>query len=128
MSYEEEAAKFGKKGSNEYRNHRKNWLIKGFNTDEDTYLHSIRKLYWATNKDQMVHLTDFKAECTDSLDHHNGRCHCQRHTWLRGNRFSPTSISNAYIFLWEESFCGLMSGYFSTQCEDIQLAGRDRDT
>lgn len=94
-------------------------MMKGFYRDGDTYLGSIEKLIWAHNPD-MMHLHDSNVHCGSNLKNNGGRCDCRKHSFLRGQMFSG---KDQFIDGWKASFCNVLNGYFTKNCEDIVVKG-----
>ena len=93
-----------------------NSMIKAFRQDKDTYVGSIKKLIWANNP-RMSNLHNKKRDCWTTLESNGGSCDCRKHSFLRGNTFSKKK--ELYIAGWEESFCNVLKGYFTKNCEHI---------
>ena len=88
MTYSVRRENFGDRGSahNHKRYDKKTSIIKGFHQDKDTYTGSIVKLIWATNQN-MVHIFDIFKDCLRDLDGNDGKCHCRKHSFMRGQEF-----------------------------------------
>ena len=88
MEYSDEAANFGDRGSadSHRRHHKKTSIIKGFHQDKDTYTGSIVKLIWAHNPKMKQIFSIFK-DCLRDLDGNAGKCHCRKHSFMRGQEF-----------------------------------------
>lgn len=71
MKYSETSARFGENAKHdngdEPRAEHKDYVIKGFSQDGDTFLKAINKLIWAKNE-KMENLYTKKKECWADLD------------------------------------------------------------
>lgn len=70
MKYSETSAYFGKNArgnGEEKRAEHKDYVIKGFSQDGDTFLKAINKLIWAKNE-KMENLYTKKTNCWANLD------------------------------------------------------------
>lgn len=124
FEYYERGTKFGDHAVGERRNGDQVALLKGFKQNHQTFLSSIVGLIWAKN-DNLKVLHEVKKYCHTELDGASrAPCDCPRHTWLRGQTFSK----HQFIAGWEESWCTVMNGYFTTNCEAIQAEGKDKKT
>ena len=75
MTYLEEGVNMGAHAHIEKREDRRNHFIKAYYLGGDTYVHSIHKFLWATNK-YAKPLHDKTRYCHSELDHNGGECFC----------------------------------------------------
>ena len=75
MEYKEEGVNMGAHAHVEKRDNRKNYFHKGYYLGGDTFVHSITKFLWGTNK-YAKPLHDKTRYCHSELDHNNGKCFC----------------------------------------------------
>lgn len=80
---------------------------------------------WATN-DYLKHFHNTESNCYDApgekgLNTNNGKCICQKNSWMRGQVFTdqfPNFLDN-----WESLQCNVLSGAFWGKCKSIDNAG-----